>query len=494
MGITVFISLFTTRIILNSLGASDFGIFNIIGGAIGMLGFLNSTMSNATQRFMSYEEGKGNLPNKRKVFNISIILHAIVSILTILLLLIAMYPLFNGILTIESERVFAAKVVYISLIISTAVTILTVPYDAVINAHENMLYYSLVGIFESILKLLIAVICVYTSGDKLIIYGVLMAIIPMITFIIMLLYCHKNYTECKLSFVEYFDKYLIKNIVSFSGWNFLTAVTSLLSAQGIGLVLNHFYGTVLNAAQGIAQQLNGQLSSFSTNLMKALNPVIVKSAGAGNVLSMNKITMAGCKYSTFLILLFAIPFMFEMQYILKIWLKDVPSWTSIFCLLQIIQTIICQMSHSVAIAIYAQGDIKNYAIYKSIMNALPIVLTYICFKLGGSPYWLYIPMILVWAIGGNIVILYYGKIKCNLRIRDYVNSVVLPILFVILCMSFMGILSVSIQNPSFVRLIITVIATSIGLLFGMMTFGMSTDEKYSVKKLIIGYIKSNKSK
>lgn len=152
MGITVFVSLYTTRLILSALGASDFGVFNIIGGAIVMLGFLNSTMANATQRFMSYAEGEGNLTKKRQVFNVSMVLHVGVALATGVILLTAMYPFFHGVLNIPTGRVFAAKAIYLCTLVSTLLTIVNVPYDSVMNAHENMLYYSLIGIFECFLK------------------------------------------------------------------------------------------------------------------------------------------------------------------------------------------------------------------------------------------------------------------------------------------------------------------------------------------------------
>lgn len=170
----MFISLYTTRLILDSLGISDFGIFNIVGGAIAMLGFLNAAMASATQRFMSYSEGEGNKEKQKSIFNVSIILHLGISIIVGFLLIIAGYFFFNGILKIPESRIFAAQVVYGSLIISTIFTIITVPYDAVINAHENMKYYAIIGILEAVLKLLIAFYCVYTSHDKLITYGILM--------------------------------------------------------------------------------------------------------------------------------------------------------------------------------------------------------------------------------------------------------------------------------------------------------------------------------
>lgn len=477
MGITVFISLYTTRLILNSLGASDFGIFNIIGGAIGMLGFLNSTLANATQRFISYAEGKGSYIEKCKIFNISLIIHSLIAGLTAIILIGVMYPLFDGILNIEANRIFAAKIVYLSLVFSTVFTIINVPYDAVINSHENMLYYSIVGIFEAVLKLAVAFACVYTSADKLILYGVLMAIIPVVTLSIMVIYCHKCYEECRFQPKKYFDIYLVKQIASFSGWNLLTAVSSLFSAQGIGIVLNHFFGTVLNASQGVAQQINGQLSSFATNMLRALNPVIQKKAGSNEDDQMNRITIAGCKFSTYLVLLFAIPFILEMPYILKIWLKNVPEWATLFCILQLFQTIICQMASSAATGVYAKGDIKGYAVYKSLMNFSPIVITYIAFKLGGSPIWLYLPMIIVWSIGGDIVIIWYAHIKCHLSIKDYFKNVIIPISAVTISMLAFGVIILWSMEQGFFRLIFTFTMTTLGMVTSILLFGLSCDER-----------------
>ena len=484
MGITMFVSLYTTRLILSSLGASDFGVFNVVGGAIAMLGFLNSTMANATQRFMSYAEGEGHLEKKRSIFNVSMVLHFGIAIATALLLLAAMYPFFHGIFNIEPDRVLAAEVVYLSLIFSTMLTIINVPFDAVMNAHENMLYYSIVGVFESLLKLGVAFICVYTTQDKLIVYGILMACIPLITLSIMKVYCHKHYEECIIAPRRYWDSSIVKQISSFFGWNFLTAISSLFSAQGIGIVLNHFFGAVLNAAQGIAHQVNGALSQFSGNMMKALNPVIVKSAGAKNVDAMNKASLLGCKYSALLTMFFAVPLSLEIHYVLNLWLKEVPAWAALFCVMQLTMSIITQMANSAATAVYAQGDIKEYAIWKSMMNALPVILVWIAFRLGGSPVWLYIPMIVIWAIGGDIVIIYYAKKKCGLPVSLYFTNVILPLLGSAIVMLLCGIIPVAFMPESFGRLLITCVATTIGLLLAAMLFAMTKEEKTQVKGMV----------
>lgn len=486
MGITVFISLYTTRLILASLGASDFGVFNIVGGAITMLGFLNSTMANATQRFMSYAEGEGNLTKKKQVFNVSTVLHIVVAILTGLILLAAMFPLFNGIFNIQPERIFAAKIIYLSLIVSTMFTIVNVPYDSVMNAHENMLYYSIIGILEVFLRLAVAYACVYAVYDKLIVYGVLTAIIPFVTLSIMKVYCHRKYDECVIGFKQYWNKQLVKDIASFSGWNFLTAISSLASYYGAGLVLNHFFGTILNAAQGIANQVNGQMSAFSLNLMKAVNPIIVKRAGAKDVEAMNKATLASGKYSTLLIVFFAVPFILEMHYVLAIWLKEVPEWTSMFCCLQLVITIICQMTSSAATAIYAEGNIKWYAIYKSVMNFAPVLLTYIAFTFHGAPYWLYITMIAIWAIGGDCVILHYARKQCRLQTSHFLKEVFVPVLLVSTLMFLCGYMPHKFLNESLLRLIFTVLSTSFvfGVSIWLLVF------KAQERNIIVSIIKS----
>lgn len=477
MGITMIVSLFSTRLVLASLGASDFGVFNVVGGAIAMLGFLNSTMANATQRFMAFTEGEGGAHKKIAVFNVCFILHIVIAIITAVFLIAAMYPLFNGVFNIESGRETAAVSVYVSLIVSTILTIINVPYDAVMNAHENMLFYSIIGILESLLKLAVAFICVNTTKDKLIIYGVLMSCIPIVTLSIMKVYCHHHYEECVISPRRYWDGTLLKQIFGFFGWNFLTAITSLFSIQGVNILLNHFFGTLLNAAQGIANQVNGALSQFSENMKKALNPVITKNAGSKNISAMNKAAAAGCKFSSLLTMLFAIPVCLEIKYILSLWLKEVPDWAALFVVLQLIQSVILQMCSSAATAIYAQGEIKNYAIWKGAMNIMPIIFTWLAFKMGCGPIWLYIPMIVFWGIAGDGVILYYAKKQCGVEVKSYIKDVVSPVAATALIMLFLGYLSVTIMAECFVRLIITSIVTSFGMFLSGCFFALTKDEK-----------------
>ena len=426
MAITMFISLYTTRLILNALGAVDFGIYAIVGGAIGMLGFLNGAMSSATQRFMSYAEGQGNQERQIGIFNVSIVIHLCLALVIAAVLTIAGFVYFNGVLNIPENRMFAAKVVYGCLIFSTFLTVINVPYEAVMNAHENMRYYALVGILESLLKLAVAVICVKVCYDKLVVYGILMAFIPVFTLTIMKIYCHKKYSECLLKPFKYFEKDIAKDMLGFTGWNFLGSSSSMVGNYGNGLVLNHFYGAALNAATGIANQLNGQLLVFSNNMLKALNPVITKSEGAGNRENMLKYATTGCKYSFALLAFFAIPFILEMDFIQHKWLKNVPSWAVLFAQLQIIRTLIEQLTISYGTAIAAEGRIAKYNVVSSILNLLPVTILFILFVKGFSPISMYVLNISIFGILVALVKVFFTHKICGLKYRTFLIELLLP--------------------------------------------------------------------
>ena len=395
VGVQLFTTLWATRIILNTLGASDFGIFNIVGGAIAMLGFLNTSMAVATQRFMSYSEGEGNSEKQKQIFNVSILIHLSIAVIIILALVILGFVFFNGLLSIPSGRENAAYWVYASLIVSTVFTIISVPYDAVINAHENMRFYSIVGIFQAVLKLLIAFACIYVTYDKLITYGILMACIPGISFVILLSYCHKKYDECIIDIRKYYNKEVFKEMIDFAGWNFLGISSSMIGNYSQTIILNHFFGVLVNAAMGIITQLCGQLMVLTNNMMKAVNPVITKFAGSKNEEDMLRWSFTACRFSYLLLAWIAIPFCFESNYILRIWLKNVPEWTVIFLRLQLIRTLLEQLSLGMNTALNAQNRIKKLNIQSAYLFSIAIIAICLLFYLGFPPYMVFIVMILL---------------------------------------------------------------------------------------------------
>lgn len=467
MGVTMFVSLYTTRLLLNSLGASDFGIFNVVGGAIAMLGFLNAAMASATQRFMSYSEGEGDKEKQKKIFNISVLLHFFVAVAIGVLLFICGYFFFNGILNIASDRIFAAKIIYYCMIASTMFTVMTVPYDAVLNAHENMLYYAIVGIVESFLKLIVAFAVVYTLQDKLIIYGILMALISLVVMFIMRIYCHRKYAECTFSPKRYYDKKLMKEMTGFAGWSFLTSSSSMISQYGMSIVLNHFWGAILNAAQAIANQIGGQLMVFSNTMMKALNPVIAKSEGSGNRDKMVNASLLGARFSYLSLAVFAIPFILEAPFILKIWLTNIPDWSILFVRLQLIRSLTELLTVALISGIGAYGDIRNFSIWKSVLNILPIILTSLFFYFHFPPYYLYIVWIFFWSILGGLLTLYFSRVKYNLSYKDYGKQVLLPTLGVSAVMIIVGVCFKMLMPSGINRLIF---ASTLSCFLGLLSY------------------------
>ena len=483
MGIIMFVSLYTTRLLLSSLGASDFGIFNVVGGAIAMLGFLNAAMAGATQRFMSIAEGEGKPEKKKIIFNLSVVLHLVITILLGIILLIAGYFFFNGILNIPDDRVFAAKVVYASMVVSTMFTVMTVPYEAVLNSHENMLYYAIIGVIESFLKLAVAFIVVYALQDKLIVYGVLMTAISLLIMVVMCIYCHRNYEECTIAPQRYWDRFLMRQMTRFAGWNLLNNASRMISQYGLSVVLNNFFGAILNAAQGIANQISGQLMAFSNTMIKAVSPAIAKSEGAGERDKMLNASLLSAKYGYLLFAIFAVPFLLETPYILDIWLEEVPDWAVLFVRLQLILLLVEQLTLMVGRSVEVQGDIKVYFALQSFLNILPIVLTYLFFSLGFPPYYLYIIWILVGGIISGGVCVYFAKLKCGLKISDFMHKVFYPSVIPTIGMLVTGATLVYWLQESFPRLLFVTGMTSISFVIIVYTT-MEENEKSMIVSLI----------
>lgn len=476
VGIQLFTTLLATRIILNTLGASDFGIFNIVGGAIAMLGFLNTSMAVATQRFMSYSEGEGNVERQKEIFNVSILMHLSIAAIIILTLVILGFVFFNGILLIPSSRENAAYFVYASLIVSTVFTILSVPYDAVINAHENMRFYSIVGIFQALLKLLVAFACLYVTYDKLITYGILMACIPGVTLVIMLSYCHKKYDECIINVRKYFNKGVLKEMTNFAGWNFLGISSSMIGNYSQNIILNHFFGVLVNAAMGIITQLCGQLMVLTNNMMKAVNPVITKLAGSKNEEEMLHWSFTSCRFSYLLLAWIAIPFCFESNFILNIWLKNVPDWTVIFIQLQLVRTLLEQLSLGLNTALNAQNRIKTLNIQSSYLYFIALVVICLLFWAGYPPYMLFISMIVL------VVVQTLMKLELCHRYLDidyssYFKEVLYPSVLLTISMVLSGILSSSLMEESLLRTIITFLSMWAVMLVMCFFFFLKKEEK-----------------
>ena len=427
MGISILVNVFTTNILLKALGASDYGLYNVVGGAVAMLNFVSASMSSVTQRFLNYAEGVGDRDNSTKIFSNAKAIHYIIALFTVILLIGAGFIFFNGVLNIPQGRELPAIIVYVCLVFSIVFSITIAPYDAVLNAHENMLYYSILGIADVVIKLIIAIAILYAKGDRLIWYAILIAAESWLFRFITKSYCTKHYDEAReCNIKKHIDKSTIKEMASFAGWNTLNITSGMFSLYGMNIILNHFYGTIVNAAMGIAMQLTGVMMGVSSNMLKALTPILVKSEASRQRERMLDITYIGCKYSYLLFSFFCIPIYLVMPWILDIWLEDVPEWTNTFCRLMIVSTLVEQLFVFLYQTISAEGNIRKYNIIRSIINIIPIFTSIICCYYKMPPYWVIINWIIFKGLIGGIINLYYCKRNVGLSISAFYNKVLMP--------------------------------------------------------------------
>lgn len=483
MGASILVNIFTTRILLQALGASDYGLYNVVGGVISMLGFLTASMSTSTQRYISYALGEGDEEKLKSIFNNTLCVHYAIAGLSASLLIAASFVWFNGVLNIPDGRETVAVFVYGCLVFNTIYSITIVPYDGVLNAHENMRFYSLIGIFDVFVKLGIAVVVHFATFDQLMLYAILMALEAWILRVVTKYYCSHYYKECKRQELrKYFNRSTIKELTSFAGWNMLNIATLMFSVFGINLVVNHYFGTTLNAALGVATQLSGVLMGISMNMIKAVTPVLVKSEGGHQRESVLKITFVGCKFSFLLFSFLCIPMMFYISQVLELWLKDVPEWTTTFCILMMISTLVDQMTVFLYQSLQAQGDIKGYSIAKGMINILPIFSSIIMFSLFEfEPYWALINLIIGKGILGGAINLYYCRKNISLSLRGFTSEVIVRCANITLCSVLLGLLLLSFS----IHWLIGICLLFIGSLPCYWFLGMNREERKMATNFII---------
>jgi hypothetical protein len=450
-------------------------------------------MSSATQRFMSFSQGENDANKQKLLFNNSIILHCALAVVVFFLLELVAYPLFHGILIIPSERIKAAHYIYQFLILNSVITFVTVPYDAAINAHEDLNYYAIVGIVESLLKLAIALYMVNAVTDKLILYGYLMVLISILTLIMKYVYCRFNYYECVLQLRKYYHKPTASCMLSFSGWNLVKTTGSMIGLNGGEVVMNHFFGPSVNAAGSISLQLRGQMMALSNGMLKALNPVIIKKEGGGDRYGMLSFAISGAKFSYVLFAIVALPFLLETSYILNIWLKEVPDWAICFSRLQAAIGLVVQIHVTLVTVLNASGIIKYYSIYSAIMHILPLFIYIVLYKLGADPYWTYLIVFLNYAFFLESYLIYQCHIHCGLDTYQYICRTILPAILCSLLAMGLGYIVRYFMEENMLRLVfVTLVVDSV---FLISTYYLLSNEKerFFICNLVMQfYTKPNK--
>lgn len=379
------VSLYTSRIILQALGETDFGIYTLVGGFVALLTFLNAAMTSATQRFLNFELGKKDNDAVGRIFSMSMSIYMLVALLFVLFFETIGLWFFANKLNIPPDRMQAAYWVYHFSILAICIQMLRVPYQASIIAYEDMSFYAYVSIAEVILRLGMVYLLLMINGDKLIVYAVLMFAIAFIVNLCYRFFCKRHYTTC--NYRLFWDRSLFRSLLSFSGWSMLGGVANVGATHGVNIILNIFFGVTVNAAMGIANQVQTAIYSFVTNFQMAFNPQIVKTYAENETKTFTSLVFRASRLSYYLLFIIAFPAVLCCDSLLKIWLTQIPEYTLQFIQLYICVMLIDALSAPLWISIQAIGKIKRYQLSIAAIIFFNLPLVYVCGKLGWSPVW-----------------------------------------------------------------------------------------------------------
>lgn len=488
MIIFMVVSLYTSRVVLNSLGVEDFGVYNVVTGFVIAFGFLNSAMNASVQRFLTVEfKSDYNVDRLNKIFNMSIMIHLILALLMVAIAEpIGVYFVSHK-LVIPPDRMQAAMWIFHLSVLSLFFNIMNVPYRALIVTHEDMGAFALISLFEVFAKLAVAVLIAFVLFDKLIFYGLLLAGVAVLVQIFYMIYCITKYKK-EVSFQFFWERKLFNEMCSFAGWNLIGVFAGIAYNQGVNIVLNLFGGPVVNAARAIAFQVSGAANQLVTNFQMAVNPPIMKSYVAKDGKA-ELLVYSSSKISALLLLFIAIPAIAETPYILQLWLKTVPDYTVAFTRLALVDAIVCSMAGPLHTLFQATGNIKRYQLIISSILLLNLPISYVFLKLG-CKYEVTIIIAIVLsllAIGARLrLVTKFAAINLCGFLYNVAARVV--------CVSFICCILLSIPmcvlNEGFTRLLAVVLTSTISLCLGIFVFGLDKKEK----SIVIGYVNKIKGK
>ena len=484
------ISLFTSRINLQSLGAEDLGIYNVVGGVVAMFSVFSGSIATSISRFITYELGKNDKLRLSNVFSSAVSIMMVLSIFIIAIAEITGVWFLNNKMVIPADRMYAANWVLQLSIFSFAISLISIPYNAALIAHERMSAFAYISIFEVITKLIICYSLYVSPIDKLITFAVLLFILAVSLRLIYGIYCKKNFEECTYRFV--LDKSLFKEIAGFAGWSSFTMVAYTMYNSGLNILLNLFFGSVVNAARAIAVQVQNAVQGFCRNFQVALNPQIIKSYAEGDVKRVYTLIYVGSKFSFYLMFLIFLPIILEAEYILNLWLKDIPDHTVIFVRLILCIVVIDSIGGPLYCAQQATGKIKNFQLVTGTLMFMILPVSYIVLKLGSNPESIYYVYFFILAIVQVVSIFMVGNI-IKMSLREYSKEVALPLIYVVTASIIAPTLLLQIVSgnniTSFLSVSVTcVISTALSIYF----LGLKPSEKNMVKNKVSSLLKKRK--
>jgi O-antigen/teichoic acid export membrane protein len=476
------VSLYTVRVVLNTLGAVDYGIYNVVAGVVTMFSFLSGAMATASQRYFSFDLGKKDYEQLKKTFSVTLSIYLLLILIVVVLAeTVGLWFVYNK-LVIPSERLHAAKWIYQFSIFSFAVTLITTPYMASIIAHENMNVYAYVSIVEALLKLVIVFLLKKLPYDKLIVYGILLFIVGFINTAMYRLYCKKHYDECR--FKPLWDKSLFKEIFNFTGWSLFGAFTTVARTQAITILVNQFFNPVIVAARAISMQVTSALNVFSSNFNTSLYAPIVKEYAADNKERMFSLIFNGCKMTFFLMWIFALPLCLRMEFVLTLWLKNLPDYVVLFTILSVIEVLISSISLPIATAARAPGKMKKYELTIGILQLSIFIVSFLWIKYfnGMAEVVFYTSIIIIFII--FLVRLFIVRGLLNFSLRKFIIQVFYPITLISIVSTLFSFYINTLLPENFISLCILILVTF--MTSSLLMFFIGIDEKHRV--VIISHI------
>ena len=486
MALMMCINLYTSRVVLEALGVEDYGIYNVVGGVIVMFSFINNSMTSSTQRFLSFELGAGNKERLHQVFMTSLHIHILISLVVILLGETVGLWFVKHEMVIPPERMTAALWCYQLSIFTAVLTVMNYPYMSAIIAHEKMSSFAYISILDAALKLLLVYLLLVFDYDRLILYAILYAGEKLLIRMVYNVYCIIHFEECKYRWI--YKKSIFKEMGAFAGWSMCGNLAYVLHNQGLDMLLNVFFGPVVNAARAVAVQAQSAIGNLANNFQMAMNPQITKTYASGQLQEMHQLLFRGTRLTFCLLLIICLPLIVETPMVLGLWLKEVPESSVTFLRILLVILIVQQISNPLITSVAATGKVKRYELVVSILMLTIVPIAYIVLKMGGSPWTVFVVYLAV-VVSSYIAILFIVLPMIKLRLANYINHTVRPCAIVLLLSSVVPVaLKLLIEERGMLFSIITIGITVVCTGYISFVYGLDSE----VRGMIVNKIKQLK--
>lgn len=478
--VVMVIMLYTSRVVLIKLGIEDYGIYQVVGGLMAMFYIISSSLTTSISRFITYEIGRGDIDRLREVFSTSINIQAGISVIVMMICETLGIWFLNNQMSIPADRLYAANWVLQCSLLVFCINLMSVPYNACIVAHEKMTVFAYISVLDAILKLLVCYLITLTAYDKLIVFALLMLGVAVLIRLMYGVYCSNHFLECH--YMRTKDKSLLKEMTGFAGWNFFSELIDIFNYYGVNLLINIYFGVVMNAARGIANQAQGAVTQFVGNFTTAINPQITKSLAAGEKYEMFTLVCRGAKFSYFLLLFFVIPIVIETDFILNFWLEAVPDKTITFVRLAMITELITVWGYTGYTACMATGDVRKYSIHATLVGLFVFPLTWTAYKAGFPVEMLYYSYML-YCLGLNIIRLAVMKSQIGFPVSLFIRTAIQPIIITTLMSVLLPISILLLMDAGIWRFVVVLMVSILSVSIAAFLLGLTHHERKMIMNL-----------